>query len=992
MIEMTRQPVVLLSRSLLVLTFLLITAVLVQSQSYGLGAGIECFVADVSGAAVLTATVSAINMDTGGRRTAASNENGTYRFPILSPGRYTLIVEHPGFKRFERRGITLSTGQTATVSIILEPGNTDETVTVTSDTAIADLSNFEIGRKINPRDVANLPLVSRNPFNFVLLQPGTTGRAVSTTAVVPLSSNGLLRRAAYQLDGGYNNDADVGGFRLSFVSEVFIKEVQVLGSGYSAEFGNTAGTVVNVVTRWGTNDFDGTLALLYRPSALAAKPFAYKSGDPDPNLNAYGFTTAIGGPIIKDRWHFYAAYERMHRTQNAPIAVSDANRNALLMAGLPASIFGNSAGAIDILPYFIFRTDALNLRSTRLSFRYNRFDPEVTNAGIGGLNTTERSFDGDGWDHAFAVQTVTTHSDTLLNEFRFQRVHRIAKLKEGELSASGLTIDITSAANLGRNPTLGAIDTNLSTTQFQDVVTKVYDWHSIRVGGGVNFLHDDTLQASLTRYMFPSVQAYASALAGINRRSYSNFTQTFGDPSSPFDSVFVNSFVLDDWNVNARLRVTTGLRYDLYQPPAAEATSPLVVSRSFRTDRNNFAPRLGIAYRLGDWKHATVIRAGSGMYYDPPFLRMYRRAKRNNGDPRFFTFGFTPGDVGAPEFPNTLGSFPVGAVVPRRNVDAVSPDFRTMYAVHSNLQIEQEIAGDASITGGYLFSVARHIPVYRNVNCLPVGETLADGRPIYGVVRNVTSSGNVQIETCTQPIFPEFRQVNMADSSGNLEYHGLFVQLTKRFSNGIQVGTNYTFSSARDDAPEDNGPAATSQSDPSNRARDRGQSWGDVRHTLRFSMVARPRFDLSSNLLNWLLNNNQYGVIAFADSGETFNVVANFDLNRDGVSGVTGPDRAEGIERNAFRLPAFFNLDLRLSRFIELREDMSLEVYAEASNALNGKFVSSYNGTALPASNIFLDPVNPLTGALRGPVPKFDDTKANWRESRQIQFGVRFHF
>jgi Carboxypeptidase regulatory-like domain len=973
-----------------VVVVILITAGIARPETQTVDARIEGFVADANGAVVPSVSVIAINLETGARGSSTSNESGIYRFSILTLGGYAIVVEHPGFKRWERRGLILSAGQTATIPIVLEPGSTQETVIINSDVPIADPSKSEIGSQINARDVTDLPLVSRNPFNFVLLQPATTGRLVNNPAVVQLSSNGLLRWAAYQLDGGYNNDSDVGGFRLSLISEVFLKEVQVLGSGYSAEFGNTAGTVVNMVTRSGTNDFHGTLAFLYRPASLASRPFAFKPGDPEANLNASGLTTAIGGPVLKDRWHFYTAYERTRSTVVQPITISEANRSTLVAAGLPASIFNNTP-TIDVLPYFIIRTDASVTRSTRFSLRYNRFDSNLKNTGAGGLSSTERSFDRGGWDHSLAAQAVTAFSDVLMNEFRFTRVHRLARLDPGNHSAIGLSIDVANVANFGRSPNIGSVDTNLASTQFQNATTRVLDRHSVKFGGGVNVLTDNTLQAAVTRYTFPNIQSYVNAVSGKDRRAYSNYTETFGDPSSPFDSVFLSLFVVDDWTLTQRLKIISGLRYDLYRPPAGVESSPLPMSRSFTTDANNIAPRLAIAYRPGDSKYQTVLRAGSGIYFDPPFSRMYRRARRNNGDPQFFTFGFTPGDRGAPEFPNTLGTFPSGALIPRRNVDSVSPDFRTMYAVHSNLQIEQTISENMSATFGYLFSMARHIPVYRNVNCLPVGETLTDGRPVYGIVRNVTGSGTVQIETCTRPVLPEFRQVNMADSSGNLAYHAIFVQLAKRFANGFQANANYTYSHARDDGPEENGPSPVAQSDPSRRERDRGASWGDVRQTFRLSLVARPKFMVTNEVLSRLVNNNQVSLMAFADSGENFNVVAGFDLNRDG-SGGAGPDRPATVGRNAFRLPAFFRVDLRVSRFITLSKDLALEIYGEASNVFNGKYVSSYNGTVLPASNLFTDAVNPITGELRGPIPQFDESQANWRESRQIQLGVRFHF
>jgi Carboxypeptidase regulatory-like domain len=961
------------------------------SQTQTLDARIEGSVTDTAGDSIRLVRITALNNDTGIQRVTVSNEYGFFSLQFLPLGRYTVVVEHEGFRRYERQGVNLSAGQTVTIAVSLDAGSRDETITVTSDAPVADPSKFEVGRLINSREVSNLPLVSRNPLNFILQQPATTGRAGSGPGVVSVSSNGLLRRVAYQLDGGYNNHPDLGGFRLTFISEVFVKEVQVLTSGYTAEFGNTAGMVVNVITRSGTNDFDGALALLYRPTALSSKPFGFTPSSPDPNLNTFGFTAAIGGPIIRNRWHFYAGYDWTRRKDNEPITVSELNKASLVAAGIPQSVFVNSDGTTDTLPYFIFRTDAEISRSTRINFRYNRFDNNLVNNNVGELQSTEQGFNLSGRDHAFAAQAVTTFSETLLNEFRFQRVERYLENAKGKNAAAAPSIDITNAVSLGPNVSLGSHE-DLSSTQFQNTLTMVREGHSFKAGGGINFFYNNDAIAVFRRYTFPDVQSYLNARSGVNRRSYSRYTETFGDPETTNNEWFLTAFIVDEWRVTSRFRITAGLRYDRFTPPDGDPNATLTISREFRVDNTNFAPRLAFAYSARTGRYQTVVRGGAGMYYDPPFMQMYSRAILNNGNPRFFSFEFTSGDPGSPNFPNAMGTFPPGTSIPRRNVDAVAPDFSTMYAVHSNIQVEQALSENLSITGAYLFSVARHIPVYRNTNCLPVVGTLADGRPIYGTVRNVSASGAVQIEACTQPIYPEFRQIKLAESVGNLSYHGFFVQLTKRFSKGIQASASYTVSSARDDAPEENVPRSTTQSDPSNRALDRGISWGDVRQVVRATVVANLRFNFANNVINRILNNNQLALIGFADSGENFNVTANFDLNRDGVSGNTGPDRPVGIERNSFRIPAFFNLEARYSRFFRLKNETFVEAYVEATNVFNAKYVASYRGTQLPAANLFTSIVNPLTGELRGPVPAFTDAQANWRESRQVQLGLKFHF
>ena len=963
------------------------------AESQALDAQIEGTVTDTNGSVIPGSSITVINRTTGAHRKAAANENGIFRFPILPLGTYSLMAEYPGFKRFGQNGIELSAGQTASIAVRLELGTPQEAVTVTSDAAITDIAKFEVGRQINSRDVKALPLVSRNPLNFALLQPGVTGRMTAGPPVVGQSSNGLSRRAAVGLDGGYNNDADRAGFRLNLISEVFVKEVQLLSSGYSAEFGNTAGMIVNVVTPSGTNEFDGAVSAFWRPAELSSKPFGFTCGGPEPNIDGYGVTAAVGGPIIKDKWHFFGAFERTLWKTLPVISVSESNRNQLVALGLPESTFFDDEGVTDWFPFFIVRSDVRISDSTRLAFRYNRFRSDTRNVGAGGglgqptgINTTERSAERAGWDHAIAAEAVTSLSEEFFNEFRFQRTERISGTRANDRTGTGPTILITNVAAFGPGPGVGSNDFNQSHTQFQNAMTKVFATHLIKFGGGLNFIRDATLLTETSQYTFASVAAYRDAVTGENRRSYLNYDQTFGEISAPLRSQFINLFFQDDWNAAPGLKISAGLRYDLYTAPGANPDSPLPFSKTFHTDKLNFGPRIGIAYLLREGKYRTVIRAGGGLHYDPPILRLYRRATQNNGNPQFFTFRFAGGSPTGPEFPNTLGSFPPGTTVPRRNVDAVAPDFETMYAMHSNFQIEQVISEDTSLTAGFLYSRARHIPTYRNINCMPTGGTLADGRPLYGTAV-VRPDGLVTVSPCTNRVYPDFNVVLMAESGGSLDYRAVFLQLHKRFGDGFQAGASYTWSKARDDAPEIFGSDFRMLSDPSNRETERSDAWGDVRNVFRLSGVARPHLSIGNRFISGLLNNNQIALIVFADSGEVDNIVTNLDLNRDGVSGTNGPDRPVGLPRNSLRLPAFFSLDMRLSRSLKLNEILALEIYGEATNLFNSKNVSSYGSTTLNASQ-----VDAATGLLSGSLPDFSQGPITWRPSRQIQIGLRLRF
>jgi len=942
------------------------------SQSVSLEGKIEGIVLDANGAVVPDASVSAFNLNTGQSRTTRSNQEGTYRFPLISPGQYVITAEANGFKRFERRGVNLSAGETGIVDISLEAGNPSESVAVTFDTAIADPSRFAVGRNLNSRDVNNLPLVSRNPYNFILLQPGVNGREVTNPNVIDMSVAGLRRRVGYQIDGSDNNDYNASGFRLDFLSEIFIQEMQLLSTNYPAEYGDTAGAIVNVITRSGSNNTNGSLSFIYRPSALTAKPFGSQPGT-GTNVNAYGGTAAVGGAIIKDRWHIFAAYEWTRRNSIQPISVAPENRTRLIDTGLPPSIFINKLPLSDTLPYLSVRTDASVSGSTRVSLRYNNFVSGLKHSGPGGVLTTERSFGFSGYAYALAAQAVTTFSPTLFSEFHFQDATHITRtIADEQQSGRGPTVTITNVAAFGPDPNLGVISPSESTVQFQETITRIAGNHTFKFGGGMNFIEDHPAAQLASQYTFSRIEDYISAVSGTTPQSYQRYQESTGDNAIPDSGTFSNLFAQDEWIISRRARLSVGVRYELFRPPEFDPAAVLPASRKFNIDTNNIAPRVGFTYLLRNGKFRTVVRVGGGVHYDPPLLGMYRRALLNNGNPRYGSFTLTPCHCSAtPNFPNRLGT-----VQPPKDLDAVAQDFQTMYAIRSSVQIEQAVSNESSITIGYINSIARHIPVYRNINCLPTGVTLADGRPIYGAGPN----------RCINKVYPQYNIIKMAESVGNQNYQGLFVQWMQRFSHGIQVNVNYTFSHSIDDAPEENGPGALTSSDPSNRGTDRGASRGDIANVLNLSLVLRPQFHFENAFLNTLLNHNQIGVIMIADSGEAFNITTG-DLNLDGVTGPAGPDRPVGILRNSGRLPAYIGVDTRYSRYFGLSEKRSLEFYIEATNLFNKKQVDGYDGANLPLSLVDL-----ATGILRVQLPDRSTLLPTWRDSRQVQLGIKFHF
>ena len=948
-----------------------------NGQSQAINGQIEGIVSDTNGAAVPNATVTVRNIGTGAERSVTTDSGGVYRVPLLPLGTYRVTIEAQGFKRYVQEGIILTTGSIATVRANLEAGGLEETVTVTADAPIADPGKIDVGRVMNTREVQNLPLVSRNPYNYALLQANVTGRPNVEFGVPRINANGYTRRTNYQLDGNNNTQADRGGIRLMPISDTFIAEVQLVTNGFAPEFGNTPGLIMNAVTPSGTNSINGSASYRFRRTGMSSRPFNISPTAVKPETKVDNITGAIGGPFIKDRWHFYGGYEWVERDLAGEpartITISEANKAALIASGVPASAFPTAIPAAQKVNFFIFRTDAQINENNRLSGRFNYFKNQSPNNIGGGLNTLQRSITFDDKSYSVGIQLASIINANVLNEFRYQYAKRDSRNVANENSASGISIVITGVANIGAPENDDTIAPLQVTNQVQNNLTWTRGNHVYKFGGGVNWIDDTRRSNQFARFTFPNLTAYLNAVNGTNLRGYTNYVEAFGDPGIEYNSTFFNFFVQDDWKVTRKLKLNYGVRYDLYNIPEAFTDSPFSASQKFKVDKNNFAPRLGVVYGAREGRYPTVIRASAGIYYDTVYLDFYQRALLNNGSPRLLNFTFAPANAAAPDFPNTLGNLPPGTTLPVQSIETIAPDFENMYAMHAQAQVEQAISEDLSFTVGYIHSSGRHIPVYRNINRVNPTGALADGRPIFSNTINSTTR-----------LDPRFNNILMAESVANSTYNALTFQLSKRFSKGYQFSANYTLSKAEDDAPEQNMVATQAGNlvvqDPTNRERGRGPSLADQRHTFNMSFVGRPQFNFENKALNYIVNNNQLGIILTANSGERYDVVAATDINLDGF---IGSDNPVGITRNQFKTPKQTNVDLRYSRFFNFTERYKLEFFGEFLNVFNINSVFQVNNRTVTTDAL---------GNVTGDLPTFRNRPVTSLDSRQFQIGFKFIF
>ena len=293
-----------------------VSAALGQAQSNA--ADLRGYVRDQQGAVVTTATVTARNSATNTSRTATTNGEGFYEFVNLPPGDYDLTVEAQSFKKALLPAVKLTIGQRADLDVTLEPGSIDAVVTISgATTELVETSKTAVATTVDQQRIDNLPINERNYLSFALTTSTVgrdNGRPIGPAPTTGLNFGGQRGRSnLVQVDGADNTDNSVNASR-STVSQEAVQEFQVVTNSFAPEFGRSAGGVVNVVTKSGTNDFRGNVFGFLRHRSFQARNAFAPIADPPFTRAQYGAT--LGGPLDKDRTFFFAAFEQRRRHES----------------------------------------------------------------------------------------------------------------------------------------------------------------------------------------------------------------------------------------------------------------------------------------------------------------------------------------------------------------------------------------------------------------------------------------------------------------------------------------------------------------------------------------------------------------------------------------------------------------------------------------------------------------------------------------------------
>jgi len=294
------------------------SATVVFGQAQSNAADLQGFVKDSTGAVVANATVTARNPGTNISRSTTTNDEGHYRIVNLPPGEYEITVEASNFKKAVLTKVVLTVGQTADVDIPLEPGQITESVTISDATAeIVETSKTAVATTVDQQRINNLPINERNYLAFALTTSTVgrdNGRPIGPAPTTGLNFGGQRGRSnLVQVDGADNTDNSVNASR-STVSQEAVQEFQVVTNSFAPEFGRSAGGVVNVVTKSGTNDFHGNMFGFLRHRSFQARNAFAPVEDPPFTRTQYGFT--IGGPFDRDRTFFFYAFEQRRRNES----------------------------------------------------------------------------------------------------------------------------------------------------------------------------------------------------------------------------------------------------------------------------------------------------------------------------------------------------------------------------------------------------------------------------------------------------------------------------------------------------------------------------------------------------------------------------------------------------------------------------------------------------------------------------------------------------
>src|SRR3989442_2984611 len=285
-------------------------------------------ITDIQGAVLPGVAIVVTHEETGVYREVVTGPNGSYSVSQIVPGRYRISAQLSGFKGPNRRGLSLTVGVTTPLDLTLEVGSVAETVTVTAESPLVDVTSAEVGGHISAEELTDLPAGNRSYMAFVGTVPGA--QFVPTTGFLndTMLANGQPAAANNVMFDGAGNIDDLRGSNVggqARVANEAVQEVQVLTNQFDAEFGRASGAVINAVTKSGTNQFRGSFFDFFTGRAVTSKDYFTRVNNREkPQVSKQEWGSTIGGPLVRNQHHFFAGVEPL--VDNRKTAETDPTR------------------------------------------------------------------------------------------------------------------------------------------------------------------------------------------------------------------------------------------------------------------------------------------------------------------------------------------------------------------------------------------------------------------------------------------------------------------------------------------------------------------------------------------------------------------------------------------------------------------------------------------------------------------------------------------
>ncbi len=904
-------------------------------------------VTDSTGGVLPGVTITAVQQATGNRFVAVTDERGGYRISARI-GVYQLTAELQGFRAVTRDGLQLLVGQVMTVNLPMLEATAAETVTVTAEAPLLNVSTSSLGGNVDPRQVQELPVNGRNWVSLALLAPGsrTNPNATGTAALTPLPDRNGGEAREFQLNmDGQQVSADIGTGGQPRYSQDSIAEFQFVSNRFDATQGRSSGVQVNAITKSGTNRLSGLVRGNFRNSRFNASNPVLNRVEP---INNQQFSSTLGGPLVQDKLHYFLnyEYEREPRTSiwNTPypefnVDLVGTNNKKLGGARLDYQLSSKTRLMGKVSVGRLWEPFGLG----------NQQHPAATNT------TSEKN-------HEALGQLTQVLSNRALNEVKFgYSFFNLANANLTEWSnhwqkANGITTG---------SPRITFTGFQIAGNQFhprhqdQDVWSVRDDFsfsyeakgrHDLRVGG--EFLRRHQIQANCRQCMGTIAANARGARPGEpgslvstplpalfpdpfnadtwNLAAISPLVTTYSIGLGDFDvhmvSQKVGAWAQDDWQFSKNLTLNLGLRWDGALNAFANNIAVEPFQQAGRPDElDNIQPRVGFAYKVGD---RTVLRGGTGLYYgdalgaDQSFAtgnaqivvinyandgRADFAANPTNGQPlptyqqalQRFCYVSNPNQLATNCLIRDLQEF----VGPNQYVN-LPRTFQT------SIGFQRQVGNTMSFEADYVYSKGQdEKDVVENIN----------------LSFNPATGANYPFSNRALRPYPDWGVVSMNTHLGRSSYHALLTGFTKRFSDRWQAAATYTLASLKN---ADTKPFSGLQQVTFFTQPDLGGEFGPSADDQRHRLVLNGIWQVGKGF--------QVSGLHFFAAGLRLAGSYGGDLRGTGAAN-SARLRPDGtvVPRNALFAPAQNRTDLRVQQRVPLGGRVGIDAIAEVFNMFN---------------------------------------------------------